>query len=86
MMGNLKDFYLGTPMPPQDYTYMWIPIAVILADVMEHYQLYDLIHHGHVYMEIQCGMYRRPQARKIANDQLQAFLAPHGYQPCPITP
>jgi len=51
-MGDLKDFYLGTPMPPQDYTYMWIPIAVIPADVMEHYQLHDLIHHGHVYMEI----------------------------------
>jgi len=51
-MGDLKDFYLGTPMPPKDYVYMWIPITVILADVMEHYQLHDLIHNGHVYMEI----------------------------------
>jgi len=31
-------------------------------------------------------MYGLPQAGKIANDQLQQFLLPHGYQPCPFTP
>jgi len=30
-------------------------------------------------------MYGLPQAGKLSNDQLQAFLAPHGYWPCPIT-
>jgi len=27
-----------------------------------------------------------PQAGKLANVQLQHFLEPHGYHPCPITP
>jgi len=31
-------------------------------------------------------MYGLPQASKIANDQLQQFLLPHGYHPCPFTP
>jgi len=86
MMGDLKDFYLGTPMPQQDYAYMRIPLAALPQSIMEHYQLHDLVHNGHVYVEIRHGMYRLPQARKIANAQLQAFLAPHGYHPCPITP
>jgi len=30
-------------------------------------------------------MHELPQACKLANIQLQAFLAPHGYHPCPIT-
>jgi len=31
-------------------------------------------------------MYGLPQASKLTNIQLQAFLAPHGYHPYPITP
>jgi hypothetical protein len=31
-------------------------------------------------------MYGLPQAAIIANKQLQKRLAPHGYQPVPITP
>jgi len=52
---------------------------------MDHYQLHDLIHNGHVYVEIQHSMYGLPQARQLANLQLQAFLKPHGYHPFPIT-
>ncbi len=86
MMGDLKDFYLGTPMQPADYAYMHIPVTVIPPTVMDHYKLHDLVHRGHVYVEIRWGMYGLPQAGKIANDQLQKFLLPHGYQPCPFTP
>jgi len=86
MMGDLKDFYLGTPMEPKDYAYMRIPIAMLPDDIMEHYQLHALIHKGHVYVEIQRGMYGLPQAGLLANQQLQQFLAPHGYTPCAITP
>jgi len=86
MMGNLKDFYLGTPMQPPDYAYMRIPVTVIPPAIMDHYKLHDLVHHSHVYVEIRRGMYGLPQAGKIANDQLQIFLLPHGYQPCPFTP
>jgi hypothetical protein len=31
-------------------------------------------------------MYGLPQAGRIANDRLVAFLEPHGYVPCPLTP
>jgi len=86
MMGDLKDFYLGTPMPAKDYAYMRIPVAVLPDAIIEHYQLCPLIHKGHVYVEIRRGMYGLPQAGKLANVQLQNFLEPHGYHPCPITP
>ena len=73
MMGDLKDFYLGTPMQPQDYAYMRIPVSVIPPAIMDHYQLQPLMHNGHVYVEIWQGMYGLPQAGKLANDQLQVF-------------
>jgi len=86
MMGDLKDFYLGTPMQPPDYAYMRIPVSAIPTEVMDHYQLHDLVHKGHVYVEIRKGMYGLPQAGRIANDHLQQLLLPHGYRPCPFTP
>jgi len=52
---------------------------------MDHYHLHELVYKGHVYVEIWCGMYGLPQARRLANLQLQASLKPHGYHPCPIT-
>jgi len=85
MIRDLKDFYLGTPMQLRAYAYMQIPVAVLPPDIMDHYQLHELIHNGHVYVEIRRGMYGLPQAGQLANLQLQAFLKPHGYHPCPIT-
>ncbi len=52
MMGDLKDFYLGMPMQPQDYAYMQIPVGIIPPKIMEHYQLQPLVHNGHMYVEI----------------------------------
>jgi len=78
------DFYLGTPMQAQDYAYMQIPITVLPPDIMDHYQLHDLVYNGHVYVKIQHGMYGLPQASCLANLQLKEFLKPHGYHPCPI--
>ncbi len=86
MMGNLKDFYLGTPMEPKDYAYMRIPIAMLPTDIMDHYQLHALVHNGHIYIKIQHGMYGLPQAGLLANLQLQQFLKPHGYAPAPSLP
>jgi len=53
MMGDLKEFYLGTPMEPKDYAYMHIPLHMLPNNIIEHYQLKPLIHNGHVYVEIQ---------------------------------
>jgi len=40
MMGDLKDFYLGTPMKPADYAYMRIPVTTLPHDIMIHYNLH----------------------------------------------
>jgi hypothetical protein len=84
MTGDLKDFYLNTPM--ERYEYMRIPVSVIPASIFAEYNLSPLVHRDHVYVEIRKGMYGLPQAGRIANDRLTAFLAPHGYAPVPITP
>jgi hypothetical protein len=83
MTGDLKDFYLGTPM--ERYEYMRVPIHMIPTDIIESYKLAPLVKNGFVYVEIRRGMYGLPQAGKIANDQLIKFLAPHGYEPVPLT-
>ena len=83
MTGDLKDFYLGTPMT--EYEYMRIPVAMIPPAIMEFYNLWELVHNGYVFVEIRKGMYGLPQAGKLAHDRLVAFLQPHGYLPVPFT-
>ena len=68
------------------YEYVRIPVWMIHTHIQELYGLSSKIVDGHVYMEIRRGMYGLPQASKLANEQLEQFLAPHGYFPCPITP
>ena len=80
---DLKDFYLGTPM--DRYEYMRVPIWMLPAAIVEQYNLTDLFDDGYVYVEIRRGMYGLPQAGRLANDQLVAFLKEHGYAPCPLT-
>ena len=65
---------------------MRIPIDMLPNAIIEQYDLRPLFHNGYVYMEIRRGMYGLPQAGRLANDQLIAFLAPHGYRPVPLTP
>ena len=84
MTADLKDFYLGTPM--DRYEYMRIPIDMIPEAIIEQYNLRLLIHNGAVFVEIRRGMYGLPQAGRLANDQLIKFMAPHGYEPMPLTP
>jgi hypothetical protein len=66
---DLKDFYLGTPM--ERYECMRIPIHMLPDDIMELYELHDLMHNGHACVEIRKGMCGLPQAGKLANDRLQ---------------
>jgi hypothetical protein len=85
VMGDLKDFYLGTPMDRKDYVYMKIPVHMVPDDLIDEYKLRPLIHNGFLYVQVRRGMYGLPQAGRLANDQLQAFLSPHGYTPCKHT-
>ncbi|KAI2502091.1 Reverse transcriptase (RNA-dependent DNA polymerase) [Fragilaria crotonensis] len=84
LTADLKDFYLGTPM--SRYEYMRVPIWMLPDAIIDQYNLTPLFHNGYVCVEIRRGMYGLPQAGRLANDQLIAFLKPHGYAPCPLTP
>jgi hypothetical protein len=72
MTADLKDFYLGTPM--ERYEYMRVPINMIPQAIIDQYNLTPLIHNSFIYVEIRRGMYGLPQAGRLANNQLIAFL------------
>jgi hypothetical protein len=56
MTMDIKDFYLNTPMAR--YEYMRLKISDMPDDVIEHYKLSDIVTpDGHIYCEIQKGMY-----------------------------
>ena len=55
MTGNIKDFYLNTPM--DEYKYMRIPVTIIPDTIMQQYDLTSLIHNKHIYIKIHKGMY-----------------------------
>ena len=80
---DIKDFYLGTPLPNKEYmriTLKHIPLAAQIKHNVTHYAK-----QGSVMMEINKGIYGLPQAGKLAQDQLLAHLALHGYNMAPNT-
>ena len=84
MTGDLKDFYLGTPL--DRYEYVRISLKVIPQRIIDLHNLMDIAVNGFVYAEVRRGMCGLPQAGILANKQLQRKLEPHGYRPVPITP
>ena len=69
-----------------NYEYMFIPINQIPQEIIGHYNLHNIVHHGKVYVEIRCSMYGLPQAGILAEQQLTHFLGSYGYSPVPHTP
>jgi hypothetical protein len=57
---DVKNFYIGTPM--DSFEYMRIPIKLIPHEIIEKYNLLPFVSDGHVYIEVQKGMYGLPQA------------------------
>jgi hypothetical protein len=55
MMMDIKNYYVGTPLPI--YEYMRLPISILPLDIIEKYDLNRLAVNGWVYMEIHKGMY-----------------------------
>jgi hypothetical protein len=76
MCGDIKNFYLGTPM--ERFEYMRLPLAILPQEIIEAYNLNTIAHNGHVYVEIRPGVYGLPQAGIIANQLLTKRLQPHG--------
>ncbi len=85
MTMDIKDFYLNTLMV--QYEYMRLKISDMPNDVIEHYKLHDNVTpDGHIYCEIQKGMYGLLQAGIIAQELLADRLKQHGYTQSKTTP
>jgi hypothetical protein len=68
------------------FEYMRIPTKLIPHEIIEQYNLLSLVSDGHVYIEVQKGIYGLPQAGILANQLLARRLAIHGYHQTKFTP
>ena len=81
---DIKNFYLN--MPLDHFEYMRLPLNLIPAEIIQHYNLHHIQHNGWIYIEIQKGMYGLPQAGMLANKLLTQCLAMRGFYRCQFTP
>jgi hypothetical protein len=84
MMMDIKNYYLGTPLPR--FEYMKMLLSRFPEEIIQKYNLKALAVDGWVYIEIRKGMYALKQAGILANQLLQTRLAPFGYYPARHTP
>jgi hypothetical protein len=84
MMMDIKNYYLGTPLPI--YEYMRLPISILPDEIIEKYGLKKLAVDRWVYLDIRKGMYGLKQAVILANQVLQKRLKHFGYHPERHTP
>ena len=84
MSADIKDFYLGTPLPNTEY--MRIKLEHIPQDVIDKYHMADYAQHGAVVVAVDKGIYGLPQAGILAQDRLVLHLAKHGYIQAENTP
>jgi hypothetical protein len=84
MMIDIKNYYLGTPLPR--FEYMKMLISRFPEEIIQKYNLHALAVDGWVYIEIRKGMYGFKQAGLLSNQLLQTLLAPFGYYPARHTP
>ena len=80
---DLKDFFLATPMPIEEY--MKVPLKYFPKDIVEKYKLINIVHNNHIFIKIKKGMYGLKQAAVLAYENLITNLAPFGYEPIPHT-
>jgi hypothetical protein len=84
MMMDIKNYYLGTPLPRFEYIHMLL--SRFPEEIIQKYNLNALAVEGWVYIEIRKGMYGLKQVVILANQLLQTRLAPFGYYPARHTP
>jgi hypothetical protein len=84
MMMEIKNFYLGTPLPR--FEYMKMLLSRFPEEIIQRYNLNTLAVGGWVYIEIRKGMYGLKQAGLLANQLPQTRLARFGYYPARHTP
>jgi hypothetical protein len=79
MMMDIKNYYLGTPLPR--FEYMKMVLSRFPEEIVQKYNLNALALDGWVYIEIRKGMYGLKQAGLLANQLMQTRLAQFGYYP-----
>jgi hypothetical protein len=84
MMMDIKNYYLGTPLPRFEYIKMLL--SRFPEEIIQKYNLNAVAVKGWVYIEVRKGMYDLKQAGLLANQLLQTRLAPFGYYPARHTP
>jgi hypothetical protein len=84
MMMDIKNYYLGTPLP--QFEYMKMLLSRFPEEIVQKYNLNALAVSGWVYIEIRKGMYGLKQAGLLDNQLLHTRLAPFGYYPAHHTP
>jgi hypothetical protein len=84
MMTDIKNYYLGTPLPR--FEYMKMLLSHFPEEIVQKYNLSALAVNGWVYIEIRKGMYGLKQAGLLANQLLQTRLAAFRYYPARHTP
>jgi hypothetical protein len=84
MMMDIKNYYLGTPLPR--FEYMKMPLSRFIEEIVEKYTLNAFAVDGWVYIKIRKGLYGLKQAGLLANQLIQTRLAPFGYYPARHTP
>jgi hypothetical protein len=75
---DIQNFYLNTPLGR--FEYMVINLSSLPQETIDKYDLIELSQDRKVYIEIQKGMYRLPQAGILTNEFLQRNLAKDGYR------
>jgi hypothetical protein len=84
MMMDIKNYYIGTPLPRLEY--MKMLLSRFPEEIIQKYNPNALAVDVWVYIEIRKGMYGLKQSGLLANQLLQTRLAPIGYFPARHTP
>jgi hypothetical protein len=69
MMMDIKNYYVGTPLPRYEYTRMLL--SRFPEEIVDKYNLRALAVNGWVYIEVRKGMYGLKQAGLLANQLLK---------------
>ncbi len=83
-LSYLKNFYLNTPIPEQEY--VSIKISDIPQEFIDKYKLTGLDHDGWLHFKIRQGCYGLPQAGIIANTLLRSRLEAKDFYEAASTP
>ena len=79
---DIKDFYLGTPLPPGEEEYMWIDGAHFTDDIITSYNLQPFVVPYHtsfrILMKIHKTIYGRKNAGALSKRQLDNILSAGG--------